>query len=139
MALIDWYLPMRHLHVGAVGLSLTLFAARGAAVLAGRSWPMAALVRHGSVAIDTVLLGAGATLWAMLGLNPVRDTWLGAKLVLLVVYIVLGSFALKRASTRAAKAGFYVASLLCVLSMIAIARAHDPMVIWRILTGAAWR
>lgn len=138
MDLATWYLPLRHLHVGAVALSLTLFAVRGAAVLAGHTWPMRALVRHGSVAIDTVLLAAGVSLWALLDLNPVRNTWLGAKLVLLVVCIVLGSFALKRARSRAAKAAFYVASLLCVFSMIAIAIAHDPMVIWRILTGAAW-
>jgi uncharacterized membrane protein SirB2 len=136
MALAAWYLPLRHLHLGAVALSLVLFAARGAGVLAGQAWPMTALARRGSVAIDTVLLAAGATLWALLGLNPVRDTWLGTKLVLLVVYIVLGSFALKRAPTRAAKAGFYGASLLCVLAMIAIAHAHDPMVIWRIFTDA---
>ena len=33
----------------------------------------------------------------LLGLNPLHDTWLGAKLLLLLAYIVLGSFALKRA------------------------------------------
>jgi len=33
-------------------------------------------------------------LWATLQLNPVHDSWLGAKLLLLLVYIVLGSLAL---------------------------------------------
>ncbi len=131
MAFIDFYLPIRHLHVSAVGASVTLFAARGIGVLTGRRWPMIRTVRWGSVAIDTVLLGAGVALWAMLGLNPIRNTWLGTKLVLLVFYIGLGSFALKRAHTRTAKAAFWVVSLLCAAAMIAVAIAHDPAVLWR--------
>ncbi len=132
MALVDLYPLLRTLHLVAVGCSLALFAARGAAVLTGTPWPMTLLARRGSVAIDTVLLAAGAALWALLGLNPARDTWLGVKLILLLVYIVLGSFALKRAPTRAAKAGFYAAALLCVATMVTIARAHDAGVVWRL-------
>lgn len=131
MSAADWYLPVRHLHLSAVGFSLTLFAARGAGVLMGAEWPMRPLHRRASVVVDTVLLGAGVTLWTILGLNPWHQTWLGAKLVLLLVYIVLGSFALKRARGRAAKAGFCVAALACVGAMVAIARAHDPSVLTR--------
>lgn len=131
MSAADWYLPVRHLHLSAVGMSLALFAARGAGVLMGAAWPMLSLSRHVSVAIDTVLLGAGVTLWTILGLNPWQQTWLGAKLVLLLVYIALGSFALKRARGRAAKAAFYAAALACVGAMVAIARAHDPAVLAR--------
>lgn len=133
MAAADLYLPLRALHLTAVACSLGLFAARGAAVLAGATWPMAALTRRASVAIDTVLLAAGATLWTLLGLHPLRDTWLGVKLVLLLVYIVLGSFALERAPSRAAKAGFYVSALLCVAAMVTIARAHDAAAVLRVL------
>lgn len=128
----DLYLPLRALHLTAVACSLGLFAARGAGVLAGAAWPIAGWVRRGSVAIDTVLLAAGASLWAVLGLNPIRDTWLGIKLILLLVYIVLGSFAIKRAPTRAAKGAFYATALLCVLVMVAIARAHDPAIVWHL-------
>lgn len=129
----DLYLALRTLHLTAVACSLGLFAARGAGVLAGADWPMARAARLGSIAIDTVLLAAGASLWSLLGLNPIRDTWLGVKLILLLAYIVLGMFALKRAPTRAAKAMFYSAALLCVAAMVTIARAHDPSVLWRLL------
>lgn len=126
MALIDHYQAIRHVHLGAVGLSLALFALRGAAVLARQPWAMTRLVRMTSVAVDTVLLTAGATLWTMLGLNPLRDTWLGAKLLLLLAYIVLGSFALKRARTPRAKALYLVAAIACVAWMVSIALAHHP-------------
>lgn len=135
MALIEFYLPLRHAHQTAVAASLVLFAARGAAVLAGQAWPMRRGVRLSSVAIDTVLLGCGVALWVALGLNPLRETWLGAKLVLLLAYIVLGSYALKRARTQGARAGFYVAALACVAFMVSIAIAHHPAGAWRLLAG----
>ncbi len=131
MALVDWIIPLRHAHITAVGLSLALFAARGAGVLAGQAWPMQPLARKASVWIDVLLLGFGVTLWAVLGLNPLREGWLGTKLLLLLVYIGLGSYALKRAATRRAKACFYVAALLCVAFMVSVALTRHPAGAWR--------
>ncbi len=114
------------LHVACVIISVTLFAARGAGVLSGASWPMKARWRRSSVWIDVLLLGAGSGLWLILQLSPTRDLWLGIKLILLVVYVVLGSFALKRAPTRRARALFFVAALACVAFMASIAITHHP-------------
>lgn len=135
MALIEFYVPLRHAHQTAVTASLLLFTLRGAAVLAGQAWPMRRGVRGVSVAIDTVLLGCGVALWIALGLNPMRETWLGAKLLLLLAYIVLGSYALKRAPTPQARAGFYVAALACAAFMVSVAIAHHPAGAWRLLAG----
>lgn len=136
MALIEFYVPVRQAHLTAVMLSIALFTARGAAVLAGQAWPMAWPARRASVLIDTVLLGCGLALWAMLGLNPARDAWLGVKLGLLLAYIVLGSFALKRAATLRAKAVFYAAALACVAFLVSVAFAHHPAGAWRLLALA---
>lgn len=123
--LYPWVRPA---HIVLVCISVALFAARGLGVLAGRAWPRAAWARHGSALIDTALLAAGATLWWLLQLNPLQgDGWLGLKLVLLIVYIVLGSFALKRAPTRAGKAGFFAAALACIGFMANIAMARHPL------------
>ncbi|EHR69564.1 hypothetical protein BurJ1DRAFT_0683 [Burkholderiales bacterium JOSHI_001] len=133
MALTDACLALRHLHLGAVALSLSLFAARGAAVLAGAAWPMAPWARRASVLIDSVLLAGGAGLWWLLGLNPLRDAWLGTKLLLLLAYIVLGSFALKRAPSRRARGWCFVAALACVGWLVSVALAHHPAGAWRLL------
>lgn len=127
MAPADLYLLLKPLHIALVTVSGLLFAIRGAAVLAGQAWPMRAAWRRSSVAIDTLLLAAGVTMWALLSLHPLRNGWLGAKLLLLLVYIVLGSFALKRARSRRARAGFYAASLAVFLWMVSIARSHQPL------------
>ena len=106
MNALVWVPSIRQGHLALVVLSGTLFALRGLGVLAGARWPLHKVLRIGSVVIDTLLLVAGGTLWALLQLNPLRETWLGAKLVLLVLYVVLGSWALRRAGTTSARAAF---------------------------------
>lgn len=127
MALAEFYLPLKTAHISLAATSGTLFAARGAAVLAGQAWPMARPWRLASMAIDTLLLAAGATLWVLLSLNPVQQPWLGTKLLLLLAYISLGSFALKRARSRGARAACYVAALALFLFIVGVARHHHPL------------
>jgi len=127
MTLVEFYPQIKAAHVTLAAASGTLFALRGAGVLAGHPWPMAPVFRRASAGIDTLLLAAGATLWWLLGLNPLGQPWLGTKLALIVVYIGLGTFALKRAPTRRAKAGFYVAALAVFGFVATVARAHAPL------------
>ncbi|HEY9097223.1 MAG TPA: SirB2 family protein [Hydrogenophaga sp.] len=124
------YPVARQAHLGLVGLSVGLFMVRGLGVLLGGAWPMRPLFKRASMAIDTALLAAGATLWALLQLNPLHDTWLGVKLILLVVYIVLGTFALRRGANVRKKALFFLAALACVAFMASIAIHHNPLGWW---------
>lgn len=127
---IEFYPHIKLAHMALVAASGTLFALRGAAVLAGRAWPLRKPLRLASVAIDTALLAAGAALWSLLSLDPLRDTWLGMKLLLLVLYVVLGTLALKRASAPA-----YGAAIACFLFMVSVAIAHQPLGVLRVLLG----
>lgn len=127
MSLAAAYAEIKLAHVAFVAASGTLFAVRGAAVLAGQRWAMVKPLRVASYVIDTLLLAAGASLWAILALQPLRDGWLGTKLALLVVYVVLGSVALKRGRTPGARAAAYVAALAVFLFMVSVARAHHPL------------
>lgn len=123
-AIYPWLLP---LHITLVTLSVSLFALRGVGVLAGQAWPMSGWARGLAPVIDSLLLLAGGTLWWLLQLNPTQNHWLLAKLVLLIVYIVLGTLALKRAPTRGAKALCFVAALAVVGFMASIAMARHPL------------
>lgn len=122
-AVYPWLLP---LHIGLVSLSVSLFALRGLGVLAGRAWPMAGWARGLAPVIDSGLLLAGGSLWWLLQFHPIRDSWLGVKLVLLLVYIVLGTLALKRAPTKTAKALCFVAALAVAGFMVGVAVMHQP-------------
>lgn len=123
-AFYPWLLP---LHIGLVALSVAFFAARGVGVLAAQAWPMAAWARGLAPVIDSALLLAGGALWWLLQLNPARQHWLLAKLVLLVVYIGLGTLALRRAPTPASQALCFIAALAVVGFMVGIAVAHHPL------------
>jgi uncharacterized membrane protein SirB2 len=125
--LAAWYAQLKSAHIVLVLASGGLFALRGALVLAGQGWAMAPPWRLLSHGIDTLLLAAGVTLWAGLSLSPVASPWLGVKLLLLVAYVVLGSLALKRARTAAARGASYAAALGVYLFMASAARAHDPL------------
>jgi uncharacterized membrane protein SirB2 len=126
-----WVPALRQAHLALVIASGSLFALRGLAVLAGARWPQRPALRLGSVAIDTLLLAAGATLWTLLSLNPLREHWLGAKLLLLVLYVVLGTFALKRARGTGVRAAFLAAALLVFATMVSIGWTRDALGLWR--------
>lgn len=122
----EFYLQIRHVHVASVLASGTLFAVRGAGVLMGGQWPMRAWLRYPSYAIDTVLLTAALMLTTIVRQYPFVDAWLTVKVVLLVAYIALGSFALKRGKTRRTRAISYFGALLVFAFIYSVARAHHP-------------
>lgn len=125
--MIEFYPQIKWVHICAVIASGTFFALRGAGVLAGAHWPMWAPLRFLTYTIDTVLLTAALMLATILHQYPFVQGWLTAKVCLLMVYIVLGTFALKRARTRRAQAMFYAAALAVFLFIVSIARAHHPL------------
>ena len=64
--MIEFYVPIKSVHVAAVLASGGLFAVRGLLVLSGRAWAMSAPLRYLSYGIDSVLLTAALMLATML-------------------------------------------------------------------------
>jgi uncharacterized membrane protein SirB2 len=133
--MIEFYPDVRWVHICAVIASGSLFALRGAGVLAGARWPMWGPLRYLTYTIDTVLLTAALMLVTILHQYPFVQSWLTVKVLLLVVYVGLGTMALKRARTPAARAGFYVAALAVFLFIVGVARAHHPLGVLHSLTN----
>jgi uncharacterized membrane protein SirB2 len=124
--MIEYYAQIRAAHILAVILSGTLFAVRGAAVLAGATWPMLAVVRYSSYAIDTMLLTAALMLVSVLPSAMFANHWLTVKLVLVLAYIVIGTFALRRARTTRGRQLCYVAALALFMMIVGVAHHHSP-------------
>jgi len=125
--MIDFYTQIKAFHVFVALLSGSLFALRGGFSLAGARWPNAAVVRYSSYAIDTALLTAALMLATILPGAMFANGWLTVKITLVVLYVVLGVFAMRRAKTKRMRVASYVAALLVFVSIYAIARAHDPL------------
>ena len=124
--MIEFYPTIRSIHILAVMLSGSFFAVRGALALAGQSWPYHAASRWSSWIIDTVLLTAAAMLFSMLPGVVFANGWLTVKIVLVVIYILLGILAMRRTSRRSARTLCYVLALCVFGTVISIARAHHP-------------
>lgn len=122
-----WYLQILWTHIGCVIASGSLFFMRGCMMLAGLPAANHVALRRISVVIDSLLLAAAITLTTIIHQYPFVQAWLTVKVVLLVVYIVLGVFALRRGRTRAIRAGFFAAAMIVFLFIVSVARAHDPL------------
>jgi uncharacterized membrane protein SirB2 len=123
-----FYTEIRTVHVATVLVSGSLFFLRGLGVnVFGAAWPMWPAIRYLSYAIDTVLLAAALMLVIIVQQYPLIHAWLTVKVLLVGIYIVLGSFALKRGKTRAARLGFFVMALLVFGVVISIARTQNPL------------
>ena len=136
--MIEFYPQVRAVHVSAVLASGALFALRGVAVLASARWPLAAPVRYTSYAIDSVLLTAALMLLTMLPHAMFANGWLLVKLGLLVGYVLLGTFALKRGRTPGMRRACFVTALAVFGCMLAVARTHHPLGPLRLLQAGSY-
>lgn len=113
-------------------MSYSLFFLRGIWVLRDSPMMQQRWVKIAPHLIDTVLLTSAITLAVMLGISPLAAPWLAAKIAALLLYIVLGSIAIKRGKTRKIKLYAWLAAQAVFLYIVLTALAHDPLP-WRTL------
>jgi len=112
--MMDWVKP---LHVACAIVSASFFLIRGLWMLQSSPRLQQLWVRIAPHAIDTVLLLSGvylAMLWQW-------ATWILVKLVVVVVYIVLGLLALRPAFSGPVKRASFVGALVSVAVVFMIA------------------
>lgn len=131
--MLEFYPQIKFVHVLCVVLSGSLFALRGTLMLSGSPFVNHGVLRYASYAIDTTLLTAALMLATILRQYPFVQAWLTVKVLLLVVYIVLGVFALRRGRTRRQRGLFFLAALTVYLFIVSVARTHDPRGILAVL------
>ena len=119
--MIATYTLVKNLHVGCVVLSGAGFVLRGAWMLQGSPLLAQRWVRVLPHIVDTVLLASAIALALMLEQYPLVQGWLTAKLIGLVVYIVLGTIALKRGRTRGVRLTAFGGALLVFAYIVAVA------------------
>ncbi|MFY0989199.1 SirB2 family protein [Halomonas sp. C05BenzN] len=124
---MEHYALIKQLHMTAAGLSLALFVVRAwwsvrESPRLGQRWVK--VLPH---LIDTALLVLGVLLMVMLSMWPQHHPWLAAKLVALLVYIGLGTLAIKRGSTPGARALAGLAAVAVFLYMVGAAIHHHPL------------
>ncbi len=118
------YQTIKHVHLTAAALSLALFVLRGAWRAVSPERLAARWVRVVPHVIDTVLLASA--LWLAWQVGSGAASWITAKVVALLAYIVLGSFALKRGRTPGTRAAAFFAALATFGYIVSVAIAKSP-------------
>ncbi|NHA15006.1 SirB2 family protein [Thioalkalivibrio sp. XN279] len=121
------YYWVKQVHVWSVALSFTLFLLRGAWVLAGHQLPHGLVLRSLPHVIDTVLLTSALWLTTIIQQYPFQQSWLTTKVLLLLLYIVLGNVALRRARSQAGRVLAFTAACGVFLFIYSVARLHHPL------------
>ena len=123
----EHYLLIRNIHITLALLSGSLFVLRGLWVLlAGAGTAVQKKVNRLSYVVDTGLLLAALLLLMTLSFAPLAASWLQAKLLLLVLYVVFGALAFRVKYSLQMRWLAYSAALVCFAGMYYSARLHEP-------------
>lgn len=120
------YLAFKHLHVTCAALSGMLFLVRGAWMLQGSSMLQQRWVKIVPHVIDTLLLGSALVMVFWSAQYPFVQSWLTAKVLALIVYIVLGTIALKRGRTRPVQLAAFLGALAVFAYIVKVALTRQP-------------
>ena|SRR5690606_4691170 len=118
------YLAFKHLHVTLAVVSIVFFVIRAWWSVSESTLLKAKFVRIAPHVIDTLLLLFGILLAFMLGALP---GWLIAKIIGLIVYIAVGTIAIKRGKTPATRAIAAVVAVIVFLYIVGVAITKHPL------------
>ena len=117
---------LKPLHITFAIVSVCGFIVRGYWMMSGSALLYRRWVRVAPHAVDTLLLLSGLTMMFAFGLYPNEHPWLATKLVAVMVYIALGSIALKHGKTRVGRTIAFVAAISVLVYIVAVAVQHSP-------------
>jgi len=120
------YLSLKHFHMTCAALSGSFFLVRGAWMLAGSSLLQRRWVKTLPHVVDSLLLASAIWLAAWSHQYPVQMPWLNAKVIGLIVYILLGSVALKYGRTKPVRAAAFAGALATFGYIVAVAVTKNP-------------
>jgi uncharacterized membrane protein SirB2 len=127
------YLLLKGVHMSAVTLSFAGFFARGVGSLGGAAWVRGRAARTFPHVVDTVLLVSAIALAWTLRLSPLAAPWLMAKIIGLVVYVVLGTVALKPGRPPGVRAAAWVGAMLVFGWIVSVAITKSPAGVFSLL------
>lgn len=120
------YMLLKHIHMSFAGISFTLFFLRGIWSFSDSAIMRQRWVKVAPHVADTLLLVSALMLAFTIQQYPFVNGWLTAKFFGLVLYIVLGSVALKRGRSRNIRISAWLAAMAVFGYIVLVARSHNP-------------
>lgn len=120
------YATVKLVHQGCAALTLALFVLRGAWMVGSPARLRERWVRVVPHLVDTLLLASALWLAWQLGSDGVPG-WLVAKVLALLLYIGLGTVALKRGRTLRTRCVAFAGALVVFAYIVAVAFSKSPL------------
>ena len=120
------YSSIKLIHITCAIISLTGFTIRGMMALANSSYLQRRWLRIAPHMVDTLLLASAVYLVIASGQYPLQNSWLMAKIVALLVYIIAGMWVMRFARTQAQRAIAYALAIASFSYIIAVALTRNP-------------
>lgn len=120
------YLALKHFHMTCALLSGLFFLVRGCWMMAGSALLQRRWVKIAPHVIDTLLLASALALTLWSSQYPFVQSWLSAKLLALLLYIALGTVALKRGKTKGMRIAAFIGALAAFGYIVAVALSKQP-------------
>jgi uncharacterized membrane protein SirB2 len=121
------YASLKIVHVSCVAASYALFVVRGIWMMRESSHLQHRWVRIVPHLVDTLLLASAVALAIMSHQYPLANGWLTAKVAGLLIYIGLGTVALKRGKTRRVRVRAWLAAQAVFFYIVAVALTRQPL------------
>ena len=115
------YATLKLIHVALAALTIGGFLLRGFWMLTDSAWLQRRLVRVVPHVLDTVFLLSGVGLILVMRLQVLQNNWLLVKFAALILYIVLGTIALKRGPTKKIRTLALAAAIVTFVYVIGVA------------------
>lgn len=112
---------IKTIHVVCALLSVSGFIGRGILMIKGSPLLKARLVKITPHIVDTVLLASAITLASQWGWSALQMPWLVAKIMALLLYIVLGSLALRPGRPQAVRILAWIAAIVTFVYIVSVA------------------
>jgi len=118
---------LKHIHLTSAAISFVLFFLRGIWSMIGSPIMRQRWIRIVPHIVDTLLLASALALAYTIQQYPFVDSWLTAKFFALLLYIGLGSFALKHGKSKTTRLSAWLAALAVFIYIVLVAINHNPV------------
>ncbi len=115
------YIALKHFHIACVTLSGSFFCVRGIWMLRDSTMLQQRWVKTIPHLVDTLLLASALAMVIVSGQYPFVQDWLTAKVGALVLYVVLGTVALRPDKTKTVRVQAFAAALATFGYIVSVA------------------
>ncbi len=119
------FLFLKTIHVVCAVTTICGFILRGYWMMTASEWLQRKLVRIAPHVIDALFLISGLAMLYVLSINPFTQSWLVAKFAGLIVYILLGTIAIKRGPTLQIRVIAFVGAVSVFAYIAGVAVSHS--------------